>query len=168
MKYAILYSSKTGNTAQLAQAIQSALPAGDCQFFGAETQQIPDTECVFVGFWTDKGTCDADAAQVLTALRGKKVFLFGTAGFGENQAYFDKILERVAGQLDASNTLLGGFMCQGKMPISVRERYKKMLAETTDKEAMQGMLDNFDRAAAHPNQEDLAQVQAAVRAAMEP
>ena len=35
MKYAIVYSSRTGNTRQLADALHSALPAGDCLYFGA-------------------------------------------------------------------------------------------------------------------------------------
>ena len=34
MSYAIVYSSRTGNTELLARAIQSALPAEDCLYFG--------------------------------------------------------------------------------------------------------------------------------------
>ena len=35
MSYAIVYSSRTGNTAMLAQAVREALPQEDCRYFGA-------------------------------------------------------------------------------------------------------------------------------------
>ena len=35
MRYAIVYSSHTGNTAMLAQAIREVLPPEDCIYFGA-------------------------------------------------------------------------------------------------------------------------------------
>lgn len=44
-----------------------------------------DAECIFVGFWTDKGTCDDNITAFLNKLENKKVFLFGTAGFGGEQ-----------------------------------------------------------------------------------
>ena len=34
MRYAIVYSSPTGNTALLAQAIREALPQAECLYFG--------------------------------------------------------------------------------------------------------------------------------------
>ena len=33
MSYAIVYSSRTGNTAQLAQAVREALPQEGCSYF---------------------------------------------------------------------------------------------------------------------------------------
>ena len=40
MSYAIVYSSRTGNTAQLAQAIKEALPQEDCLYFGQPDAQL--------------------------------------------------------------------------------------------------------------------------------
>ena len=54
-------------------------------------------------------------------LRGKRVFLFGTAGFGGSAPYFEKILAATRQALDGSNTVIGSFMCQGKMPVSVQK-----------------------------------------------
>ena len=51
-------------------------------------------------------------------------------------------------------------MCQGKMPDSVRRRYEQM----EDSPRRQVMLDNFDRALAHPSGEDLEELKSAVRA----
>ena len=49
-------------------------------------------------------------------------------------------------------------MCQGKMPQAVRDRYAAM-EESPRRTAM---LENFDQALSHPDQEDLARLQAAV------
>ena len=69
---------------------------------------------IFCGFWTDKGTCDENVASFLGSLKQQRVFLFGTAGFGGDPAYFEKILNTVKQCLSPSVSLCGGFLCQGK------------------------------------------------------
>lgn len=46
-------------------------------------------------------------------------------------------------------------MCQGKMPMSVRDRYQKIYDSDPQNEQFQSLLNNFDQAWEHPNQEDL-------------
>ena len=125
-RYSVLFSSQTGNTKILAQAIAQALPAAGCDYFGDYQGRVPSSPVLFVGFWTDKGTADAASLELLKTVKNKKIFLFGTAGFGGSAAYFQKILLRVQENLDAGNQVIGTFMCQGKMPLSVRQRYEKM------------------------------------------
>lgn len=158
MSYAIVYSSHTGNTALLAQTIRETLPQEDCVYFGAPDPSALTAETVYVGFWTDKGTCDASIAQFLQSLTNQKVFLFGTAGFGGAAAYFEQILNRVKENLGDSTELIGTYMCQGKMPPSVRTRYEQM----EEGPRRTAMLENFDQALSHPNAEDLANLRAAV------
>ena len=85
----------------------------------------------------------------------KKDFLFGTAGFGGSDAYFEKILGQVKQSIDASNTVIGEYMCQGKMPQSVRERYMKMKENPEHPANLDLLIQNFDRALSHPDSEDL-------------
>jgi len=158
MSYAIVYSSRTGNTAMLAQAVREALPQEDCRYFGAPAPQALAADTVYVGFWTDKGTCDEPTARFLQSLTDQKVFLFGTAGFGGAPAYFQQILDRVKANLAPGVQVTGTYMCQGKMPQAVRDRYAAM-EESPRRTAM---LENFDQALSHPDQEDLVRLQAAV------
>lgn len=158
MSYAIVYSSHTGNTALLAQTIRETLPQEDCVYFGAPDPSALTAETVYVGFWTDKGTCDASIAQFLQSLTNQKVFLFGTAGFGGAAAYFEQILNRVKENLGDSTELIGIYMCQGKMPQPVRTRYEQM----EEGPRRTAMLENFDQALSHPNAEDLANLRAAI------
>lgn len=156
-KYAILFSSKTGNTRILADAIRAALPEEDCEFFGeAESvAEIPEVKTVYLGFWTDKGNADEAALNALKNLRNKNVFLFGTAGFGVEDAYFQRVLNNVKASMDESNTLAGEFMCQGKMQQAVRDRYVKMKEQPDAAPNLDQMIDNFDRALSHPDAADL-------------
>ena len=57
--------------------------------------------------------------------------------------------------LDPSNTLVGSYMCQGKMPLAVRQRYEQLRLSPGRQAQADQMLDNFDRALSHPSQEDL-------------
>lgn len=158
MSYSIVYSSRTGNTALLAQAVREALPQEDCGYFGEPHAQALSADTVYVGFWTDKGTCDESTAHFLKSLTNQKVFLFGTAGFGGAPAYFDQILGRVKENLVSGVQVIGTYMCQGKMPQAVRERYEAM----EDSPRRTAMLENFDQALSHPDQDDLEKLKTVV------
>lgn len=151
MTYAIVYSSKTGNTRLLAETLRDTLTTGDCLYFGTPSDEALNADRIYVGFWTDKGTCDADTAAFLARVTTQEVFLFGTAGFGGCPEYFDKILSAARQNLPDSVTVCGSYMCQGKMPMAVRARYEAM----EDSPRRQAMLDNFDAALSHPDAADL-------------
>ena len=141
--YTVVYNSLAGNTKLLADTIKNVLPDND------------NDDIVFVGFWTDKGTADSKTIEYLSSLRDKKIFLFGTCGFGGSVTYFDRILTNVKSNIDSSNEIIGEYMCQGKMPSSVRERYLKMKESDNCPPNIDALIDNFDKALSHPDEKDL-------------
>ena len=159
MKYAIVYSSRTGNTELLAQRLRDSLPKEDCLYVGPPIKVALAAEKLYVGFWTDKGTCDESIAAFLRSITHQQVFLFGTAGFGGAPEYFEKILTAVKENLSETATVTGSYMCQGKMPVSVRKRYESM----EESAGRQAMLDNFDRALSHPDEQDFSALVEAAR-----
>ena len=161
MTYAIVFSSRTGNTQRLAMTIRDSLPAEECLYCGFPTSEALAADVLYVGFWTDKGDCDPTVADFLRQITGQKLFLFGTAGFGGAPEYFTRIVERVCGHLPRHVSPAAWYMCQGKVPETVRTRYEA-LPEGPHRTAV---LENFDRALSHPSQEDLDALSAAVRAA---
>ena len=193
--YSIVFSSRTGNTAELAEAVRAALPEGACEYFGSvdgdgncdcdndtgcagdrdrngssfgsSTGAIPASEMLFVGFWTNQGVADQAAQKLLEQLRNRKIFLFGTAGFGGSEAYFQAILDKTKALIDDSNTVIGTFMCQGKMPHSVRERYVKMKEQPDHMPNLDAMIENFDKALSHPDANDLEKLANLVRETVE-
>lgn len=142
--YTVVYNSLTGNTKLLADTIRGVLPCDN-----------DNNDIVFVGYWTDKGNADPKTIEYLKLLRDKKIFLFGTCGFGGSEAYFERILTNVKNNIDPSNEIIGEYMCQGKMPSSVRERYLKMKESDNCPPNIDALIDNFDRALSHPDEKDL-------------
>ena len=208
--YSIVFSSRTGNTAELAEAVREALPEGTCEYFGSvngavgggfdsdgnrdcsecsmandsnksgfggsdnsygdgscANSAIPASETLFVGFWTNQGVADQATQKLLKQLRNRKIFLYGTAGFGGSEAYFQAILDKTKAFIDDSNTVIGTFMCQGKMPHSVRERYVKMKEQPDHIPNIDTMIENFDKALSHPDANDLEKLANLVSKAVE-
>ena len=155
-KIAIIYKSLTGNTRQVAEAIRDALGGEEIVYFGEPKPDIV-ADLYFVGSWTDKGSCCKEIGEFLSGLENKSVAWFGTAGFGGSPDYYNALFSRVSALIPDSNRLLGHFYCQGKMPMSVRERYVSLLTEHPDDKKLQVSVQNFDQALSHPDQEDLEQ-----------
>ena len=160
--YSIVFSSSTGNTKKLADAVYEILPKDKCDYFGENDSKIPPSDLLYIGFWTDKGSADTKTLELLAKLKNKKIFLFGTAGFGGSDVYFEKILGQVKQSIDASNTVIGEYMCQGKMPQAVRERYMSMKAQPNPPANLDMLIENFDRALSHPDAEDLERLKKTV------
>ena len=153
--FSIIFSSLTGNTKKLADTIHEMLPHDKCDYFGENDSRVPQSDLLYIGFWTDKGNADHKTLELLAKLKNKKIFLFGTAGFGGSDLYFKKILEQVRQSIDSSNVVIGEYMCQGKMPPSVRERYIKMKQSPEHPANLDMLIKNFDGALSHPDGEDL-------------
>lgn len=164
MKYSVVYSSKTGNTALLAKRLKQILPQEDLIYFGSADDSAIEADIIFVGSWTDKGNCSTEIIEFLKKLENKQVYLFGTAGFGGSEEYFRQLGERMAQNLSPKNILLGYYLCQGKMPKSVRSRYE-ILAQTQPEKA-NPMIENFDKALSHPDDEDLKRFENEVKSVL--
>lgn len=161
-RYSIIFNSRTGNTKQLAETLREVLPQEECDYFGGSEAAEIVSQLLYIGFWTDKGNADDATLRLLQKLKNKKIFLFGTAGFGGSEIYFQKIIDNIKQSVDASNIVVGEYMCQGKMPQAVRERYMKMKEQQESPANIDALIANFDRALSHPNEEDLAKLKKAV------
>ena len=85
MNYLVLYSSRTGNTRMVARAIQKALPEGTpCVDIKDLKESLPEGttsyDCVFMGYWVDKGTADEASRTILKSLDNPYIALFATLG----------------------------------------------------------------------------------------
>ena len=63
MDVMVVYSSQTGNTRKIANAIFAAIPGDSKDIQNVKEYQGKDANLFFVGFWTDKGDCDARIAM---------------------------------------------------------------------------------------------------------
>ena len=146
---------------QSANAAESALSASTL------ATQASEVDVVFVGFWCDKGSCSPAVQHFFQGLVGKRVFLFGTCGFGESDEYFAQILDRVRAYLPADAQCIGGAMCQGKMGMGVKRRYEGMLEKDPENAQARMLIDNWNKAQSHPNEDDFSRIAAAAKEALE-
>ena len=145
----------------------ASVPATSVPATSTIATQASEADVVFVGFWCDKGSCSPAVQHFLQGLAGKRVFLFGTCGFGESSEYFAQILDRVRAYLPADAQYIGGAMCQGKMGMGVKRRYEGMLEKDPENAQALMLIDNWSKAQSHPNEDDVSRIAAAAKEALE-
>ena len=155
MKNAIVVNSVTGNTKMLAQAIKEVL-GEEVEYFGPSDDKALSASRIYLGFWTDSGTCDKVTLEFIKKLTNQEIFLFGTAGAdGKDNGYFASILDTVSKLLPSTCSLIGSYMCQGKMPQSIKDAYLKMKEKNPNDKSIDTRIENFEKALSHPDSDDL-------------
>ena len=144
----------------------ASVPATSVPAASTLATQASEADVVFVGFWCDKGSCSTAVQHFLQGLAGKRVFLFGTCGFGESDEYFAQILDRVRAYLPADAQYIGGAMSQGKMGMGVKRRYEGMLEKNPENAQARMLIDNWNKAQSHPNEDDFSRIAAAAKEAL--
>ena len=158
MKNLVVYSSRTGNTKKIAEAIFEVLPESK-EIFMVEDAPSPDLyDFIAIGFWVDRGTADEKAQQYMKRIKEKKVGIFGTLGAYPNSIHAREVLSSVRELLDG-NDLLGEFICQGKIDPNILDKMPKNGVHTMTPERKTWI----DEAEKHPNETDCRYAQNAFR-----
>lgn len=161
MEIQVVYSTRTGNTKKVAEAIATV--------FGIEAVAINEAEkitasSVAIGYWVDKGQPDKDAVTCLKTLEGKRVFLFGTLGAEPDTEHARQCMEMARQLVVDKNEVVGEFLCQGAIDPNLLKMFKKFPPDHPH--AMtEERKQRYERAASHPDEADLIAAQEAVRVA---
>ena len=127
MSAIILYSSLTGNTKSVAEAMASVMPEGTpCMPVKEAPANLADYDTVFVGFWVDRGTANKEAAKLIETLNNKHVVFFATLGMYADSDHARESIEKASTLLPNKESLVDGFVCQGKIDPTVIEMMYKM------------------------------------------
>lgn len=164
MKTLVVYSSRTGNTKKVAEAMAEAAPG--CALHPVESAPAADGfDVVAVGYWVDKGMPDERARAYMDTVHHKKVVLFGTLGAWPDSEHAVDCMRRSEALVGASglgNTVLGSFLCQGKVDPKVVAAMQNMAGDihpmTPERQA------RLEEAARHPDEEDCRRAHAAFAA----
>jgi flavodoxin len=162
MKTLVVYSSLTGNTKQVGEAVAAEL--------SADLKPVEDSpaadgyDLVAVGTWIDKGSADAKAVGYIKGLKNQKVAFFVTLGADPKSEHAAKCLDKIAALLDKSNEHVGSFICQGKIDPKLIERMNQMFAgkeHAGNPHAPGAERDaRHKKASTHPDEQDLADARA--------
>lgn len=154
MKSLVLWSSRTGNTKAVAEAIYEALP-GEKEIMeeGRQGKDLSSYDLIFVGFWGYRRGADPVAQQTLSSLENQKVAIFATAGTYPDSEPAKMYLDNAAKLLPESSTCVGTFICQGRVH-SFHMKKMNGLDKETAHEMTPERLARLEEAEKHPNQSD--------------
>ena len=156
MKALIVYSSQSGNTQKLAESIYDNLTVEKRMLPISEAPLPENDEVVFVGFWLQGGKPDPKAAEYLSGIGSAQLFLFATHGAAADSKHARGAMD-YARSLVPSATVLGSFNCQGEVNSKVLEKVSR-------KEPPPPWIADAGAAVGHPDEGDIDNLKAAVRA----
>ena len=159
MRYAVVYSSVTGNTRTVAEAIHRIMPVGTDLYPVQKAPDPADVDFLALGFWVHRAKPDPRMLRYMEKLRGKRVGIFGTLAAYPDSEHARQVIAAACDCL-AGNTIVGSFLCQGRLaPKRMEQRMQNGSANgnhpmTPERRA------RLLEAANHPNAEDFAMAQA--------
>ncbi|MGL5123651.1 MAG: flavodoxin family protein [Fusobacteriaceae bacterium] len=116
-KTAVVYSSLTGNTKKVGEAIFEVIDH-EKKIFSIEEalkENFDTYDRIIIGFWVDKGSLDARAKKLLKKIKDKEVAFFGTLGAEPDSEHGKKVFAKVQTKFSKENNCIGGFLCLGEV-----------------------------------------------------
>lgn len=152
MKSLVVYSSQTGNTRRLAQAVFDVFP-GEKELCSVDEAPDPSAyDWVAVGFWFKSGKPDPLAADYLAKIGKQSLFLFATHGAATGSKHAVQGME-FAKSLASESDVQGTYSCQGEVDPRIVEKARSKKPEppvwVADAPAAKG----------HPNDVDIQSLQ---------
>lgn len=149
MKALVVYSSKSGNTKKLAEALFATLQCEKKLTSVADNPDPSGYDFVAVGFWLMAGKPDPATQDFLPKIGEKEVFLFATHGAAKDSDHAQNGLN-MAKQLAAPARICGVFSCPGQVGEEILEKAGK-------KDPQPVWLADAPAAKGHPDTEDVRQ-----------
>ena len=149
MKALVVYSSRTGNTKKLAEALYGAL---QCEKDLISIDDNPDpSEYVFVavGFWLQGGQPDFATLDFLPKIGKKEVVLFATHGAARDSDHVKNAINK-AKELVAPARICAVYSCPGQVS-------EKVLEKAAKRDPKPSWLADAPAAKGHPDEEDIRQ-----------
>ncbi len=159
MRSLIVYSSKSGNTRKLAEAIHAFLPGEKMLKSVEENPDVNGFDFICVGFWFQAGKSDAKSADFLRALKGSQpLFLFATHGAAVDSDHARNGM-KLARDIVSSETLIDTFSCQGEVSAD-------FLAKAKNMNPVPPWIDGAAGAVGHPDSNDIKRLEETLEKAL--
>ncbi|MFK4785056.1 flavodoxin family protein [Fusobacterium sp. MFO224] len=154
MKTLIAYSTKTGNTKKVAEAINEVIDNSEIK--NIDDVDNLDYDLVIVGAWIDKGTANKEAVELITKLKNKMVAFFFTLGAYPHSAHAKDCIKRIENLfIKNNNEVIGYYLCQGAVNPKLIEFMKKQFPVDHPHGPNPERIKRWTDASSHPNLEDL-------------
>ncbi len=156
MKSLVVYSSQTGNTKKLAEAVYEVLKGEKDIYSIADAPDPGGYDLVAVGFWLQAGKPDPKTAEYLPKIgSGRRLFLFATHGAAAGSDHVKNAMDHAKG-LAPDADLADIFSCPGEVNPKVLEKVKT-------KPQLPVWLDDAPKAIGHPDDTDIEAIKRVVK-----
>ena len=145
-KWAVIYSSVTGNTKKVAEAIAGAAEEADIYDVKNAPEDLSGYEVALLGYWLRRGGPDPLMEQYLPKVHDIKVALFETHAIPP--------FPRAAYKLGNAREIVATFGCRGKINPKLLERRRQAPPDDPHGGAKQAEK-RFAEAASHPDDHDI-------------
>ncbi len=159
-RWAVIYSSITGNTKKIAEAIAEESGA-DIFSVKDAPEDISGYDVVAAGYWIRRGQPDPQMEAYLPKIHGTKVCFFQTHGTAPESEHAVTAFARAGYMLGSGNEVLGTFACRGKINPAMKQRPE--LKDPKDPHTGPAAQERWRLAAEHPDEKDVANAKAFVR-----
>ncbi len=155
-KWLIVYSSVTGNTKQIAEAIYNSFDTGEADIYSiteSDKFSLDDYDYIAVGYWLTRGAPDKLTQKLLLQLHDKIVILFQTHTAYVGSEHAMTAFARAGSYLSRDNYILGTFSSQGRLSPELMARKRNIDAKDPHAPSPESKK-RWEDAAKHPNEED--------------
>ena len=150
MKSLVVYSSETGNTRKLAEAVFEVL-TGEKEIYPISDAPDPDNyEFIAMGFWLMAGKPDPKSLEYLPKIGKNSLFLFATHGAAARSEHAMNAMN-YAKSLAPEAKILGSYSCQGEVNPKVIEKVRA-------KPKPPAWLADAPGAVGHPDETDIEEL----------
>lgn len=147
MKTIILYSSNTGNTKKIAEAIYTVIPNSDLINIKENKEiNLESYDLIIVGGWIDKATLDNISLTLVKTIKNKKVAYFFTLGAYPDSDHAKNCVNNIDKLfLENNNSIIRKYFCQG----AIDPKLTSWMPATPERKK------RWEDAASHPDENDL-------------
>lgn len=132
-KSLVVYSSLTGNTKKVAEAVRSVIPNCDICSIDNLPENLHEYYFISVGYWVDRGLPDAKSKKFIQSIKNMNVALFGTLGAYPDSPHAKGCIRDSENMLKISgknNNVLGSFLCLGKIDEKLLDYMGKFMGDS--------------------------------------
>jgi flavodoxin len=167
LKCEIAYLSQSGNTAMLANAVASMVSDAQVHLTDlsrGEAQENADVYCI--GYGVNRGTVPMKVLDALDLAEGKAVALFVTCGLDPTEEYRAAVERKVLPFLPDDCDYRGLFLCTARFPEETVSELRQVVQQQPENQQARTLLAQCQKAAAHPDEDDLERLRAFLASAL--
>ena len=116
MKVQIIYSSLTGCTQRVAEAIFDGLKVENKSIHNLKDgEPVLDGDVILLGYWVDKGGPNNEMMELMKTIKNKAVGIFCTLGYYADSSHAQQSVQKGLDFVKENNAIVGSYVCNGAL-----------------------------------------------------